>query len=474
MSSDDDFSGDGGAEPLRSLFPNVEPGRKKKRGMGKTAASRGPTAMAASRGTGFEEYFADPPMTPAEALDEKVNVYAPDLPVHERIQSCIQRFRARRRLTTQQAHFFNEYLLLGGVDSNPNAFSGIDQRELKNLTPAERRDATAIDGLHLGEDETGKFYNGDENSWSVDFTSVVKGFLSVSVIPLTGLESTPMEICIAVVETFLRYVLQHDVCPEHEDDLHNALGVCQKAREEWPRIKMLQALMPGRLNDAAAELFQFREAEDFARIDIPDGEEVDEMGENGEVASARAVVFTAFALLETDGAIFHRLSDAWRARIMTLQHIDCAIQLKSLERASRHITNRFARLRINETRSIPAIGKAIFTRTTIKDGWDMPDLGDKAPSIPEEVTLYFDDRIMKNLVLGMKMTATLVYIPEAVVYFLKKTGPLLPSFYRFLPQELMKRYKEPREMDRPAPSIHDREQEEAKAEDDAVPAEAEA
>jgi hypothetical protein len=38
----------------------------------------------------------------------------------------------------------------------------------------------------------------------------------------------------------------------------------------------------------------------------------------------------------------------------------------------------------------------------------------------------------------------------------------------------MKRYKEPREMDRPAPSIHDREQEEAKAEDDAVPAEAEA
>lgn len=101
MYSDDESSGDESPGPLQSMLPDMAPGRKKKRGMGKTAASRGPTAMAASRGTGFEgtqhllsrtlnsrlitrsEYFADPPVTPEEAQDERLNVYALDLPFHE-------------------------------------------------------------------------------------------------------------------------------------------------------------------------------------------------------------------------------------------------------------------------------------------------------------------------------------------------------------------------------------------------------
>lgn len=73
------------------LYPPVA---KKKKGR-KTTAQRGPTALPRNRGTGFEgvlrskdifagphaenivEYFADPPMTPDEAEEEKLEIYAP-------------------------------------------------------------------------------------------------------------------------------------------------------------------------------------------------------------------------------------------------------------------------------------------------------------------------------------------------------------------------------------------------------------
>ena len=61
------------------------------------------------------------------------------------MQSCIQRFRSRRRLQGDRGLYFNEYLFLGGVDTSPNTFGGLSQQELKDLTPAQRREATATD-----------------------------------------------------------------------------------------------------------------------------------------------------------------------------------------------------------------------------------------------------------------------------------------------------------------------------------------
>ena len=45
--------------------------------------NRGPTALPKNRGSGFEEYFADPPMTPVEAKEEKNGIYSQDLPFAE-------------------------------------------------------------------------------------------------------------------------------------------------------------------------------------------------------------------------------------------------------------------------------------------------------------------------------------------------------------------------------------------------------
>lgn len=78
--------------PLQ-LNKNITVPMNKKKKNRKSTKARGPVALPKNRGTGFEgrfpmgvveeskltstEYFADPPMTPSEALEEKDEIYNP-------------------------------------------------------------------------------------------------------------------------------------------------------------------------------------------------------------------------------------------------------------------------------------------------------------------------------------------------------------------------------------------------------------
>ncbi|KAH8172191.1 argonaute siRNA chaperone (ARC) complex subunit arb1 domain-containing protein [Sarocladium implicatum] len=444
------------------------PSRKKKNKS--TVASRGPTAMAAFRGTGFEEYYCDPPPTPAEVEEERWGIYAPDVPFEERIQSCLQRFRSRRRLQANYTRFFNEYLFLGGIDTSPNAFAGFSQKELKSMAPAERRDATAVDSVSI-DGSGGRFFDGNGENWVVDFTGIASGFLSVTVGPLTGLEEKPLERCISVVENFLRYVLQHDVCPEYEGDVNNALEVCQKARLEWPMIRKLRCALPGRLNQAAAEYLGVQEKVDWACIPYEDSEE-DESEDEGAGISAKAMLFCAMALM-SDDETFQKLCDSSSIGSLTTRLVRGSARVHAIQRPSEEEEQHFLNLQVND-RSIPPIGKAVFERTTIRDGWDPTDDKDPPPELPKSFHLYIDDRVLKYMAPGMKMNVTLVEVVDIGVYFLKTAGPVLPSFYKFLPQELMRHYKEPREVEKPTKVVIDETEEDdniARAKAPAVDAE---
>jgi len=154
---------------------------KKKRSKTKSAAARGPGGMPKSRGTGFEENYADPPMGPDE-YEEEQEIYAPEIPFHERIEQCIQRFRARRRLDNERGQFFTKYLLLGGIDSTPRMFSGVagpnnlgDDED--RYTKSELRAMQAND-LIFRSSTSSRFYSPDNSEdWDVDFNGVVAGYL---------------------------------------------------------------------------------------------------------------------------------------------------------------------------------------------------------------------------------------------------------------------------------------------------------
>ncbi|KND87209.1 Argonaute-binding protein 1 [Tolypocladium ophioglossoides CBS 100239] len=415
---------------------------KKSRG-NKSTAQRGPTALPKNRGTGFEEYFADPPMTPQEYAEEQDEIYAPDLPFEERIQSCIQRFRSRRRLQEEHTRFFNEYLFLGGIDTSNNAFIGQDEKDLKALTPAERRDATATDVVHGGSATNDRFYNGDGEHWSVDFTGVAAGFFSTSLIWLTGGKAASVDAAIGVVDNFLRYTLQHDVCPEYEGDIKSALQLCTQARTEWRVLDQLRPSLPGPFNMAATDLFSPPIPGDWScpTYSRPEG------------FDAKRVFYSVCALV---GAV-DALESIRRRGPKATKEYTCTLEVVEHDRVAKDTMERFKRLKVGDDDDrVAPVGRALFKPATIDDGWENPP----AASVDGAgIWLYFEDATLAKMPLGVKMTLTIIEL-DVGIRFVKAFSNVVPSFYTFLPQELMKHYKLPRDNERPAPSVHNPEAEE--------------
>jgi hypothetical protein len=125
---------------------------------------------------GQTEYYADPPMTPTEYEEELNDIYHHSRSFIERIQQCIQRYRARRNLDSERAHYFSVYLALGGVETGMKAFTGgLDQDTIENHTAKEIEQIQATDHIRGGAI---KFYDpGNAEHWVVDWEGVVKGFL---------------------------------------------------------------------------------------------------------------------------------------------------------------------------------------------------------------------------------------------------------------------------------------------------------
>jgi hypothetical protein len=122
-------------------------------------------------------------MTVEEYNEEQNDLYPPHRPFAERIQECIQRFRGRRHMNSEQEKLFSRYLVLGGVDATQRQFQGTNmmtKTELKELTKSEIRAISANDVIQRGGDGKydARFYNPDfPEHWDVDFSGVVAGYM---------------------------------------------------------------------------------------------------------------------------------------------------------------------------------------------------------------------------------------------------------------------------------------------------------
>lgn len=122
-------------------------------------------------------------MTPAEHNEEKDVIYPPHRPFVNRIEECIQRFRARRRMSSERETLFSRYLVLGGIDATVRQFQGtrnIGDDVLADSTKSAVREMTADDMIQRGADgnRSIRFYNPNyPDHWDVDFTGVAAGFV---------------------------------------------------------------------------------------------------------------------------------------------------------------------------------------------------------------------------------------------------------------------------------------------------------
>ncbi|KAJ0164080.1 Argonaute-binding protein 1 [Colletotrichum tanaceti] len=406
-------------------------GKKKK-----STADRGPTALHKYRGTGFEEFYADPPMTPAEAQEERENLYHPDLPFIERIETCIQRYRARRRLGASH-QMFNKYLFLGGIDSTPRMFGGNVDADLKDMSPEEKRSAAAIDTVHMSGGGS-RFYNdNDPDDWDVDFAGVAAGFLSENLPTMTAWDYAQMGKAVGVLENFLTYVLQHDVCPEYNANVKEALAICQKAKVELPQAHQALLRFPGEFNLALSELFcddfhffgegEFQRPKDFAAEDV-----------------LKIAITTAGTRQQCD-AVMKGLANK---SIKIVGEEECSMEVVSVQRPTIESRKLVRSIRLDKGGPFAPVGSIVAKPCLIEDGYDR---GADFELSKEEVTFFLDDAILVRLQPGFKLQLCVCEL-NIGIKFIKQARLVLVEWHTFLPQNLMQHYKEPVPCDRPPQS----------------------
>lgn len=364
----------------------------------------------------------------------RISMCFPHLLCHRRIHSCIRRFRSRRRLQGRLPHYFNEYLFLGGIDAS-KSYTKFENDDYGGLTSQDCNESAAT-GLEHKNFSTayGRFYNTDDKNWTVDFAGIAAGFFSVSLERLTSLEQDHVEDVIGLIENFLRYTLHHNVCPEYNEDINQALRHCHSARSEWPALLQLREYLPGPFNTRAAGLFS----------PVIMGAGVSESNAQLDESSAKSRFRSACALLgevnALDAVCHEKTPELVREGV-------CNLEVTKIEPPDPEIEQQLERLTVDGVHlEESTLGKAFFKPAAIDDGWENA----APPAWLEKVgniQLYFEGYILANMKPGTKMTITVAEL-DVGIWFARTISNIVPTFHTFLPQELMRYYKAPRVKER--------------------------
>ncbi|RKP13462.1 Argonaute siRNA chaperone complex subunit Arb1-domain-containing protein [Piptocephalis cylindrospora] len=167
--------------------------------------------------------------------------YDPSIPVEHRLARAIHRFRKKRSLVPSgpQYEIFKSYMAHGGVDVGCKSF-------VKNPQPDEM-DSDG-DGPPMDQEGFGliKHLGSSKYQRTIDFTGLIREFLSTEIWFTTreGDNQESIEVAGPVLAKFLTYLQMHQVCPEYEEDIKNALEVANIATTQLPLCHRLSVALP--------------------------------------------------------------------------------------------------------------------------------------------------------------------------------------------------------------------------------------
>ncbi|CAK7205397.1 hypothetical protein SEUCBS139899_008168 [Sporothrix eucalyptigena] len=465
----------------------------KKKKKPKAFANRGPTALPKRCGTGFEEYYAEPPLT-IDEFEEEMDLYHASLNFDERIETCIQRYRARRRLDNERSNIFNRYLKLGGVDCAPRMFNGAAGfEESETMTKDDVRALTATDVVPRAASKNSKHYAADNAEfWTVDFVGVTSGFLSVSLRAIGGSNAKLMIVGIDVVDNFLRYLQLHDVCPEYEDDVKASRAICEKAKTELPNCLLALPHMPGQFNLACVKLFCNKPEHKV----FDDGLDLLEISAN-KAWDAEHIFRTTVELQDkVIGSKATKMAKEDLSSIHIARTREAELEITRLVRSPKGVRERYDKWMAeaeqakqanespkdgpktvcgensksgtssDESNAVKMAGVVIAKHYSIETGVaNQPHLTEEELESRGREAFFLDTDIMDMLVIGMKLRVVMHEL-NCDLSFVSMVKELMPSFYVFLPQELMVDWKEPKPSEREAPSVDNPNTEEEAADKD--------
>ncbi|KAK2882657.1 hypothetical protein FQN49_000131 [Arthroderma sp. PD_2] len=401
-----------------TVVPKKKPKKKSKGRKGKKKA------------TGFEEYYVDPPMTPAEHAEERT-VYDPSKPAIQRLETAIQRYQAKRRMDSDRRHIFTKYMAFGGVDVGPKMFEGNDQRGLEAMDAEDILTATATSNIPQ-----------DRENWNVDFETVAKGFLS-SVFPQLFAVDTEklVQLGTLTIKNFLNYILHHDVCPEYREDILAARKITDNATSELWKAQQASTYAPGDFNTACSTLFggSFFDSYTEEREWVMDSDRIPFMA----LTTARKVVKFGIAIAGSlEQAIRFRDLASINKLGAKLVHED-GFEVTAITPPTAEVTAFYKK----QAHDLNPVGKVQAI------AWRDPGLPDEdmapgpKPTYQDhmEFEFFVEESLLKFFFIGMKVDAC-VWELDCGIHYFDKFLAVYCSFYTALPNEGMLSWKKPRDL----------------------------
>nr|CAG8630084.1 1613_t:CDS:2 [Entrophospora candida] len=164
---------------------------------------------------------------PGEKEPDDDDRYNSSILISLRIEVATQRFKDTRRVSSTRNQVLSSYLNFGEVKIG------------QNPDTASKKSADFI-----------------QEELIVDFTYVVKAYLSSYIMDQSGYYTLEhfYEAPI-VVSSFLNYLVRHDVCPEHLEDILRAIEIADRAKVELPNCKSFILTAFNKFNKACSILY---------------------------------------------------------------------------------------------------------------------------------------------------------------------------------------------------------------------------
>ncbi|KAJ5488898.1 hypothetical protein N7539_003788 [Penicillium diatomitis] len=388
---------------------------KSKRGIGKP--------------TGFEDYYADGPMTPAEH-EEIRQIYDP------RIEEALARYQWKRRMENDRRAIFFKYLQYGGVDASQNHGTGVPPRELKQMSTDDARQARSQTMIPM-----------ERRSLEVNFEEVARGFWSSFYCNHYNPDNQEsIKVATGTIRNFLTYLLYHDVCPEYRDDIHRARKICDLAFVElWKNVQLIQQ-GPGSFNLSCSMLFGGRYCgRDYDEHSLWVPAQVSPSGEITNEAAQKVVKFAIASQGTHEQATrFQQLATDVQLSARKIDDIDGfeIISVHKPEDTVRDFYHEFAP-------DLPVVG-TIRAKSFINPAKPEIDMTSKerqewrdGTGPYHEFDFYLEASLLQHCYPGQRITSNIWKINCGVYYF-DEVISVYPSFHLVLANDLMLHWKTPR------------------------------
>ncbi|KAK7538262.1 Argonaute siRNA chaperone complex subunit Arb1-domain-containing protein, partial [Phyllosticta citribraziliensis] len=412
-----------------------------------TQPQQQPKARGWDKAHGFEEFFADAPVTPAD-YKEELSMYDPATDFRLRTEIAIQRFRSRRNMHEKYSAVFARFMKYGGIDSSPRQFTGkLSDQDFEDRDPADKALMLATYTIDLDKD--------DPNAWPVDFEGVAKGFLSSHWPQSCYFDLESIERATRVIKNFFNYLLHHNVCPEYLSDLYAARKVCDQANIEFPKITELAHNLPDEFNISCSLLCNGYHADTLVpRPGWDCGERNEEIKfvDNPE-AKARLVLTMAVTTLGNEAQA--EMLRKYQAKEMPITFVgsdeDVTFEVTGVELPSAENLALYDKLNKtvlgNKDFTVKPLGK-LYGKHVDLPNFAPPDLPKwrheeiRKSKVNKTYEFWLEAELLENCFVGMKMCGMLRQVNFGF-QVLEQVHNVLASFYTCLPNELLTKWKEP-------------------------------